>query len=390
MDLNKLRRYLLERGIVHIYMLFMAGYFLLPMAAGHRRLYFIMVLPALLLLWRDLLAFYRGNTLFLCMSAYSAYMITSLAWTEDFATLPALLAVALALAPLTFCALSGYLWIQYPQRMDRLAHRGVWLAAATACVSILAWYWGHPFPHSRLEPLGVMHHPNKAACAYGMVFLFGIHYFFSERGRSNRALYFSLAAILMALIILTQSRTALLAACLGMLALAGLRALGVIAFGMAASWALLAGNPKEWWHRVGEFSFRPGIWTDVLNNMGDSWIFGRGLLVDTGVFAYDKEFTHAHNSYIATLRDGGWLGLFLLLLVLGVALVWATRMARERGERIYLAMILYAMTCIAMDYDRLLIGPRELWLFFWLPLALTMAAYPHRQDPGLLRYRSQH
>ena len=51
-------------------------------------------------------------------------------------------------------------------------------------------------------------------------------------------------------------------------------------------------------------------------------------------------------------------------------------------------MILYAMTCIAMDYDRLLIGPYEQWLFFWLPLALTMAVYPHRHDPGLLRYRS--
>ncbi len=75
-------------------------------------------------------------------------------------------------------------------------------------------------------------------------------------------------------------------------------------------------------------------------------------------------------------------------MILGLGLVWATRLARERGERIYLAMILYAMTCIAMDFDRLLTGPREIWLFFWLPLAFTMAVYPHRQDPGLLRYRS--
>ena len=78
MDLNKLRRYLLERGIVHIYSLFMAGYFLLPMASGHRRLYFILVLPALLLLWRDLQNFYRGNALFLCMAAYAAYLVTTL------------------------------------------------------------------------------------------------------------------------------------------------------------------------------------------------------------------------------------------------------------------------------------------------------------------------
>jgi hypothetical protein len=91
---------------------------------------------------------------------------------------------------------------------------------------------------------------------------------------------------------------------------------------------------------------------------------------------------------MATLRDGGLVGVLFLALILGVALVWATRQAKERGELINLAMILYAMTCIAMDFDRLLIGPREIWLFFWLPLALIMAAYPHRQDPGLLRYRS--
>ena len=203
-------------------------------------------------------------------------------------------------------------------------------------------------------------------------------------------MYFGLASTLLALIILTQSRTALVAVCLGLLVMVGLRAIGVIGIGMAASWALLAGNPQEWWHRVGEFSYRPGIWNQLLKDVQDRWIFGRGLLSDTLVPAYNKVFDHAHNSYLATLRDGGLVGLLCLLLILGVALVWATRLARERGERIYLAMILYAMTCIGMDFDRLLTGPREIWLFFWLPLALTMATYAHRHDPGLLRYRSHH
>ncbi|MCZ6829573.1 MAG: hypothetical protein O7F73_08300 [Gammaproteobacteria bacterium] len=291
MDLNKLRRYLLARGIVRIYTLFMAGYFLLPMATGHRRLYFILVLPGVLLLWQDLKNFYRGNTLFLCMTAYAAYMLASLAWIESFSTLPALVAIAMALAALSFSARSDFLWIQYPQRMDRLAHRSAWVAAAVACLSVLVWYLG---------------------------------------------------------------------------------------------------NPKEWWHRLGEFSFRPGIWGDLPNSVQNRWVFGRGLLSNTEIFAYDKVFPHAHNSYLATVRDGGLAGLLLLLLTLGVALVWATRLARERGERIYLAMILYAMTCIAMGHDRLLTGPREIWLFFWLPIAQTIAVYPHRQDPGLLCYRSHH
>ncbi len=54
-----------------------------------------------------------------------------------------------------------------------------------------------------------------------------------------------------------------------------------------------------------------------------------------------------------------------------------------------LALLLYGMTCITMDFDRLLVHPKEIWLFFWLPVALIMAVYPYRGDPGLLRYSAR-
>ena len=104
------------------------------------------------------------------------------------------------------------------------------------------------------------------------------------------------------------------------------------------------------------------------------------------VEAYGKVFSHAHNSYLASLRDGGLVGLALLLLILSVAARWAWRIYRSRGERIYLALLLYGMTCIAMDYDRLLVHPKEIWLFFWLPIALIMASYPGRHEPDTVRY----
>ena len=102
--------------------------------------------------------------------------------------------------------------------------------------------------------------------------------------------------------------------------------------------------------------------------------------------AYGKLFDHAHNGYLATLRDGGLIGLALLAVLLGVALHWAWQLYRHRGERIYLALLLYGMTSLAMDYDRLLREPREVWLFFWLPLALIMAAHPVRHEPVSVRY----
>ena len=386
MDFNAIQRFLLNRGMVYFYTIFIAGYFLLPMASGHRRLYYILVLPAVLMLWRELASFYRGNALAGLLLLYAAYMMASLLWTADFAPQAALEAVGYTLSVLTFCFISGYLWIEQAPRMDRLAHCATWLAATAALVSIVAWYIANPFPISRLEPLGVMHHQNKAASAYGIFLVLCMHYVFTERGRRNRLVYCALAAVLLSLVVFTQSRTALAGVSVGLLILLGYRALAVAGAGIVGLWALMAANTRIWEHRVGNYSFRPGIWEQVLDNMQGNWLFGHGYLTNPRVNAYDLVFDHAHNGYLATLRDGGLLGLALLMAILAVALRWAWDLYRQRGERIYLALILYGMTSIAMDYDRLLVHPKEIWLFFWLPVALIMAAHPVRHAPVTVRY----
>ena len=386
MDFTKIRSFLLDRGMVYFYAVFIAGYFLLPMASGHRKLFYILVIPAVLLLWRELLAFYRDNLLAKLLLVYIAYMMSTLFWTGNFDSAEAIFALGYSFALTTFCLVSGFLWVTQAQRMDSLAHRSIWLAAGAAVVSIIAWYLNNPFPESRLITLGVMHHENKSACAYGVFFMFSIYYLFTERGRENRLVYGGLAAILLSLVVLTQSRTALAGVGVGLLVLIGFRALALLAIALPVSFALVAANPTLWMDRVQNFSFRPGIWEKLITDMPGYWVFGQGYLVNPRVDAYGQTFDHAHNSYLATLRDGGLIGLTLLLALLAVSGLWALRLFRERGERIYLALLLYGMTCIFMDFDRLLVHPKELWLYFWLPVALIMAVYPRRDDPGLVRY----
>lgn len=376
MEIGKIRSFLQNGGAVYLYATFIAGYFLLPMAAGHRRLYYILIVPAALLLWQELAAFYRGNTLSTLILVYTGYMMSTLLWTADFELGEAAMSLWYSLCVISFCAMTGYLWIQHRQRLETLARWSVWLAAGAALVSIVAWYLANPFPASRLEPLGVMHHQNKAACAYGVFLILGIHFFLQGRGRRDRLWYLVAGSVLMSLILLTQSRTAVVATSVALLVLAGYRAIGLVAILLAASWALLAANTALWESRVLTLSFRPGIWQQVLAEMPGHWLLGQGYLVDPQVPAYGKLFSHAHNSYLATLRDGGAVGLLLLLGALGLALVWAGRLWTRGGERIYLALLLFGMTAIIMDFDRLLVHPKELWLFFWLPLALVMAAYP--------------
>jgi O-antigen ligase len=366
--------------MVYFYAIFIAGFFLLPSASGHRRLYYTLVIPAVLLMWRPLFDFYRDNVLARLLLAYTVYMMATLLWTSNFDAMEATWEIRNSLAVLSFCLISGYLWVHHPQWMDRLAYRSIWLAAAAAAVSIVVWYWNNPFPASRLEPLGVMHHQNKTSCAYAVFLVFSVHYMLTEQTRQKRLLYLGANAILLSLVLLTQSRTALLGICVALVVMVGYRALVFLAVGMATSLALIARDANLWQERVETLSFRPGIWRQVLENMeGHLWL-GSGFLSSTLVDAYDQTFSHAHNSYLANLRDGGFVGLALMLALLAVAVIWASRLYLRRNERIYLALLAQAMTFISMDFDRLLVQPKELWLYFWLPIALIMAVYKHDES----------
>jgi len=376
MDSGAVRKFLLDKGMAYLFALFIAGYFLLPMAAGHRRLYYILVFPAVLLLWREMLDVYRDNNLSVLLLVYTAYMMCTLAWTENFNATQAFLEIGYSLTLLSFCFVSGYLVTRQWSRLDRWARYSVWLATAAALVSVVAWYMNHPFPESRLKPLGVMSQSAQAACAYGIFLLLSVHYLNEQESLNGRLIRLVPCIVLLTLILFTQSRTPLAAACLGILVLMGHRALGVIAVAVATSWALLWANSDLWQARVETLSFRPGIWQQVITNMESHWWFGHGYLTNPEVPAYDRVFNHAHSGYLAALRDGGLVGLALLFAMLGVALLWSWRLYREKDNRIYLALLLYGMACIAPDYDRLLVHPNETWLFFWLPVALIMAAYP--------------
>ena len=379
-SLNSLHVFLRSKGMAYCYAIFVAGYFLLPMVSGHRRLYYILVLPPALILWRELVSLFRGNQLLYWVLAFICYMISSLTWTADFNQAEALWSIWYSLAVLSFCAVTGYLWIEHPQTMDRFLRQGLYIAAAAGLVSVIAWYLNNPFPSSRLELLGVMSQTNNAACVYGLFTVLACHCLFTAPTKQAKLTYIVTAILLLCVVLLTQSRTALAATSVGLLAVIGYRALGVLAIAMGLNWALMTANSVLWTDRVATFSFRPGIWRQTIIDMQGHWLVGRGGLVNPEVTAYEQVFNHAHNGYLATLRDGGLIGLCLLLTILSLAAFRGLQLYRQRREPIYLALLLYGMTCIAMDFDRLLVHPNELWLFFWMPIALIMAAYPGRME----------
>ena len=163
--------------------------------------------------------------------------------------------------------------------MNAFAHRAIWIASAAALTSIVVWYIDHPFPSERLQPLGVMHHENKAAAAYGVFLILAIHYLRTEPDNPNRLYYLLPALIIFALVALSQSRTAMAGVFAGLFVLLGWRAILIVLAGLTANWLLLAANPFYWDDRVATFSFRPGIWQSVIESMQGHWLQGYGYLV---------------------------------------------------------------------------------------------------------------
>ena len=107
MEIGKIRGFLLGRGMIYLYATFIAGYFLLPMAGGHRKAYYILVLPAVLLLSRELVTFYRGNALAALLLTYVAYMMSSLLWTADFSSAEAAMTLGYSRCWRTFFVIFG-------------------------------------------------------------------------------------------------------------------------------------------------------------------------------------------------------------------------------------------------------------------------------------------
>ena len=78
MTLANIRRRLLGNGLAWLYVLFLLGYFALPMSGTLQKFFYLFVLPSGLLLAPELLAFYRGNRLFQLFLGFTAYMLLTL------------------------------------------------------------------------------------------------------------------------------------------------------------------------------------------------------------------------------------------------------------------------------------------------------------------------
>lgn len=369
-----LRAVSLERATFWFYGLFLAGYFLFPQPPEHYKFYYVFVVIPVLFQWSKVFRQLKDNPLFHLLTIYVLYMVMSSLWSEAFEW-PAFGRVAwYAVLVLSFFFATALVVRACPRDFNIMLRALVGLAALTGLVSVFVWYAKHPFPQSRLEPISRMDHSILAGCAYGFFAVLALHFAQSGGQWLQKTGYWVLAFVLCGTVLLTQSRTPLVAVAAAYLVVAGRSGRRVIAVIVLLAVAVFLLEPLLWHRLLRGLSYRPGIWLETLKQTADHLLFGAGYLSDTAVQVGERSFVHAHNAYLATLRDGGLLGLVLLLAVLGTAVFQGLRLDRRSGCHFYIALLVYGMLCAVPDLDRLLSRPREFWLFFWLPVALVMVA----------------
>ena len=360
------------------YALFFCGFLFFPSSKSHNNFFYATLLVPSLIILKHLFATFFKNLTFKLIITYVAYLVLTNFWGVNVTLANVAEQIKHVLYVLAFITASIVVVAHYPEKRDRLLLAMAGVAAIAFLMSTLWWYQSHSFPAERLFDIpGRVDNPIFAGCIAGMACLVLIDFLKPQAGGWMRwAARFALAIHLM-FIVLSQSRTALAALIPALLVLliphfSRHRRLLItsgallVVMGFIFQDALMAGFSRN--------SYRMDIWQATLAKAIPHLWWGQGYYCDTFAIHIDGlDMPHAHNVFIATLRDGGIVGLLLLTGAIAAAGWSAWRQGLTKKRYLNLALVTFGVLALCFDNDRLIANPEELWMFFWYPLGRIIA-----------------
>jgi O-antigen ligase len=369
------------------YLIFVAGYFLTTNAVDqYKFLVGFLLIPGVLLLPR-LYRVLAQDAVLQLSAAYLLYLLISALWagSPDFAEIAR--HSMLAGLILFFVLLTAYLSSNEPRWFDIVVACAVLIAAGNALLSMLLWDNLGSFAVSRLVGLGTLREPNSAGGVYGFYGLLGVVWAGRIKPQPLAMALYGAAFVLLAFLLLTQSRAAIIAALLALSLLSALNRgnrpvvhLLALLAAIAAALLLAPEFDNRSLLRNLTWEIRLELWADSIRHIASAPLFGNGylsgLVVHSGIS--DEDFTNWHNSYLAALRDGGLVGLALFLAFLAAALRRAWRVGRTTGDFALLALLCFGLIYMLGSTDTVITRPRELWPILWFPIGLLAGRVPKR------------
>jgi O-antigen ligase len=194
-----------------------------------------------------------------------------------------------------------------------------------------------------------------------------------------RTLLTAAAAILLAAVLLTQARSALLGAVAGLAVLTprvSLRSRLVIVgivFALAAAMTIAPLLQQVLLHRGS--SYRLEVWAKFLALIAERPLIGYGSFSPAGITLHTGKFLdQAHNLVLSAWFRGGLVsGLAMAAILLG-GIYWARRHHQTTGDAAPLAVMITIAIAGMFDYQLLVTYPTWPWVTFWLPFGLAIGA----------------
>ncbi len=320
------------------------------------------------------------------------YLTLTSFWSDPFDTRKAFSVFTRAL--LVFFFVVGFAECQPRGQLQRWLRGALTAAGSLATLAaIIVFVVTYP-GYGRLNGLGQLDTQVFAALVYGVVLIFVVEVFITDRSAPWRAFAVVGGLLIGCAVLLTGSRNAWVSVSLGV----GVFILahrivdrrkflvGVIATGFifaALFGVLVAGEATRDLVLPRGLSFRPDIWGAVYSNVmnANPWV-GLGILTESKVVFDGVEFLHPHSMYLSVFFQGGLVGviLFAVVLVGTVRILFANY---ESGEaKLALGVLGIALPAYLLDGHELIDKVGSTWFLFWLPVAIAVGlswSRPYRE-----------
>lgn len=366
------------------YFIFFASLFLIPDRHGIKTVFLYAVFfPGIFYFKKVWQAFPRDRFAGLLV-LFIFWTFLSGSWSEDVAWKPYSKLLVYCLFLLMFFAVTAYLVCFQKPLLLWLMGGIVVLSGLVALFSIPWWYSSQSFPVSRMVAWGAQENPNTSVMLHGWAALLGSCFLIYVKPIGLRGCFALAILANLAVVVLTQSNTGMLATgvALSLFFLLSARVaqnrlllMFAVLFGIATviallySFGMLGGNMDR------GFIDRIPRWQATWGLISESPLLGGGQLIANQLLLADGSIVekHAHSAFLATARDGGLIGFLLLVSLLGLALLRAWRAVRMPKTSFYLAFLLLPLVAMLAEVDQLIAEPSYIWVFFWWPLAILMA-----------------
>lgn len=366
------------------FIVFVCGFFFLPIR-WHRNLYYVLLILPFLFLLKDLdfKELLRSHVFKLSL-VYIVFMVLTVLWAEGLDLEGVLKYWRRGFTLISFLIIMAYLLIKDKDYLDVLFKWSCRMAGILAFFSIIWFYFsrGISLDSGRLVSIGPLDNPILAGNVYAGMALVS-HYHFSlrkNRRMHERLVSLSTFLVILSFVLLTQSRGPLIALFATMLFSSVLvkdyKFLLNIAFLVGVLFISKIFNFFDPFSLISRGdSYRFAIWEQAWSFFLEKPVLGYGLgggrpdiLIKPAI-----SISHAHNIFLANLLDGGVVALGLLLAVLLMSAYWAFVYFKKSGNVTLVSLVLFAVFSNMTDGHTLIMSPGYQWIYFWMPVAIISA-----------------